>query len=98
MPSTWANFDHMFAVFQDLFYAFPLQQKDALGARMETSFSQTKHRILYNSETTQYSIIRFNFLDLCEKCLFVSLVFELKPAGLNGNSYADSGPKLAVGQ
>ena len=34
MPSIWANFDHMFEVFQGLFFAFFLERKiDAVGTR-----------------------------------------------------------------
>ena len=35
MPSIWKNFDHMFEVFQGLFFAFLLQRKDALGTRLQ---------------------------------------------------------------
>ena len=34
MPSIWANFDHVFEVFQGLFFAFLLWRKDALGTRL----------------------------------------------------------------
>ena len=34
MPSIWANFDHLFEVFQGLFFTFLLWRKDALGTRL----------------------------------------------------------------
>ena len=34
MPSIWANFNHVFEVFQGLFSAFLLYQKDGLGTRL----------------------------------------------------------------
>ena len=34
MPSIWENFDHVFEVFQGLFFAFLLLRKDALGTRL----------------------------------------------------------------
>ena len=35
MPSNWVNFDHIFEVFQGLFLAFLLLQKDALRTRLK---------------------------------------------------------------
>ena len=34
MPSIWANFDHVFEVFQGLFFVFLSYRKDALGTRL----------------------------------------------------------------
>ena len=34
MPSIWANFNHVFEVFQGLFFAFLLLRKDALGTSL----------------------------------------------------------------
>ena len=31
MPSIWANFNHVFEVFKDVFFTFLLQRKDPLG-------------------------------------------------------------------
>ena len=35
MPSIWANFDNMFELFQYLFFAFLLWQKDTLGKGLD---------------------------------------------------------------
>ena len=35
MPSIWANFDHVFEVFQGLFFAFLLSRKDGSGNEVE---------------------------------------------------------------
>ena len=37
MPSIWANFDNMFELFQDLFFAFLLWQIDTLGKGLDIS-------------------------------------------------------------
>ena len=35
MRSIWENFDHVFEVFQGLFFAFRLSRKDAFGTRLD---------------------------------------------------------------
>ena len=35
MPSIWANFDHVFEVFQGIFFAFLLSRKDGAGNEVE---------------------------------------------------------------
>ena len=35
MPSIWANFDHVFKLFQCLFSAFLLQRNDVLGTGLD---------------------------------------------------------------
>ena len=52
MPSIWENFNHVFEVFQGLYFAFLLQRKDALGTRLLLTISSTNFNLFPASNST----------------------------------------------
>ena len=69
MPSIWANFDHVFEVFQGLFFAF-LYRNDALGTDCFDSF----YRISY-FQTLHDSLLLFLelFKTVCRELCYYSV-------------------------
>ena len=49
MLSIWANFNHLFEVFQRLFYAFLLWRKDVLGMRLVFVIKASSKRFQYST-------------------------------------------------
>ena len=62
MPSIWANFNHVFELFQGFFFTFLLLRKDSMGTRLDplgTKLKVNNKDTRTTSETILLTLIRF---------------------------------------